>query len=152
MLLFGGTTCTNCIDFCFYSTGHGFSGDYNEYFGLNTDTESFNYLTLANHMLHDLYPDFMITVAEVHTQYRQLNYIYNLVVFTRKSCCAILVFSYITHVEVWWCLVHTRWYPNKFSISYNHITHVQYNSCLQTRNINPWGKNMYNCQTMHTKK
>lgn len=44
--------------------GQGFSGDYNEYYGLNTDTESLTYLTLANYMLHKLYPD-VITVAEV---------------------------------------------------------------------------------------
>nr|KAG5695432.1 hypothetical protein BaRGS_033557 [Batillaria attramentaria] len=37
---------------------------YDEYFGLNTDTESFNYLQLANYMLHTLYPDFLITVSE----------------------------------------------------------------------------------------
>lgn len=44
--------------------GQGFSGDYNEYFGINTDTESVVYLMLANHMLHSTYP-FMITIAEV---------------------------------------------------------------------------------------
>lgn len=44
--------------------GQGFSGDYNEYFGLNTDTEALCYLMLANYMLHDIYPD-VITVAEV---------------------------------------------------------------------------------------
>ncbi|XP_060587945.1 1,4-alpha-glucan-branching enzyme-like isoform X2 [Ruditapes philippinarum] len=47
-----------------HGIGHGFSGDYNEYFGLNTDTESLTYLTLSNHMLHTFYPDFMITIAE----------------------------------------------------------------------------------------
>lgn len=41
----------------------GFSGGYHEYFGLSVDTESFNYLQLANQMLHDMYPD-VITVAE----------------------------------------------------------------------------------------
>lgn len=44
--------------------GQGFSGDYNEYFGLNTDTEALCYLMLANHMLHSIYPE-VITVAEV---------------------------------------------------------------------------------------
>ncbi len=44
--------------------GQGFSGDYNEYFGLNTDTEALCYLALANYVLHDIYPD-VITVAEV---------------------------------------------------------------------------------------
>jgi len=44
--------------------GHGFSGHYDEYFGLNTDSEALVYLMLANHMLHTYYP-FVITVAEV---------------------------------------------------------------------------------------
>jgi len=30
--------------------GQGFSGDYNEYFGLNTDTEALCYLALANYV------------------------------------------------------------------------------------------------------
>ncbi|KAL3842252.1 hypothetical protein ACJMK2_020286 [Sinanodonta woodiana] len=47
-----------------HGMGHGFSGDYHEYFGLNTDTESLVYLMLANYMLHSLYPDFMITISE----------------------------------------------------------------------------------------
>jgi len=45
--------------------GQGFSGHYDEYFGLGTDTESLIYLMLANHMLHKFYPSFMITIAEV---------------------------------------------------------------------------------------
>ena len=40
-----------------------FSGDYNEYFGLNTDTEAYVYMMLANKLLHTLSPE-MITVAE----------------------------------------------------------------------------------------
>ncbi|CAG5123662.1 unnamed protein product [Candidula unifasciata] len=47
-----------------HGMGHGFSGHYDEYFSLNTDTESLTYLMLANHMLHSLYADFIITVAE----------------------------------------------------------------------------------------
>ena len=43
--------------------GQGFSGDYQEYFGLNTDTEAYVYLMLANHLLHRISPN-MITVAE----------------------------------------------------------------------------------------
>lgn len=43
--------------------GEGFSGDYNEYFGLNVDTEALIYLGLANHMLHTLDKD-IITIAE----------------------------------------------------------------------------------------
>ncbi len=38
-------------------------GDYNEYFGLNTDTEAYVYLMLANNLLHNLSSE-MITVAE----------------------------------------------------------------------------------------
>jgi len=44
--------------------GEGFSGDYNEYFGLNVDTDALNYLGLANHLLHTLDPR-IITIAEV---------------------------------------------------------------------------------------
>jgi 1,4-alpha-glucan branching enzyme len=44
--------------------GHGFSGDYNEYFGLNSDTDAIVYLMLANDMVHTLYPG-AITIAEV---------------------------------------------------------------------------------------
>lgn len=46
-----------------HGIGHGFSGDYNEYFGLNTDTESFTYLQLANHIMHKIHPE-VITIAE----------------------------------------------------------------------------------------
>ncbi|CAD5215229.1 unnamed protein product [Bursaphelenchus xylophilus] len=42
----------------------GFSGNYDDYFGLNADTESLTYLTLSNYMLHRFYPKFMITIAE----------------------------------------------------------------------------------------
>ena len=44
--------------------GHSFSGSYDEYFGLPTDTESFNYLQLANHVSQMFYPE-SITIAEV---------------------------------------------------------------------------------------
>ncbi|RWS04362.1 1:4-alpha-glucan-branching enzyme-like protein [Dinothrombium tinctorium] len=46
-----------------HGIGHGFSGDYHEYFGLNTDTDSFMYLQLANHVIHQ---EFLhaITIAE----------------------------------------------------------------------------------------
>lgn len=49
-----------------YPLGTGFSGDYNEYFGLQVDEESLVYLMLSNHILHSLYPD-CITIAEVKT-------------------------------------------------------------------------------------
>lgn len=47
-----------------HGMGDGFSGDYNEYFGLNTDSDSLVYLMLANHMLHEFYPEQVITIAE----------------------------------------------------------------------------------------
>lgn len=43
--------------------GQGFSGHYDEYYGLNVDIEGVVYLMLANHMLHDLYPE-IVTIAE----------------------------------------------------------------------------------------
>ncbi|EFX66191.1 hypothetical protein DAPPUDRAFT_302911 [Daphnia pulex] len=43
--------------------GQGFSGDYEEYFGLNTDTDAVCYLMMANNILHEFYPD-VITIAE----------------------------------------------------------------------------------------
>jgi len=46
-------------------SGQGFSGHYDEYFGLGTDCESLVYLMLANHFLHKFYPSFMLTIAEV---------------------------------------------------------------------------------------
>jgi hypothetical protein len=49
-----------------HGIGQGFSGDYNEYFGLNTDTDAVCYLMMANNMLHDFYPD-VITIAEVYS-------------------------------------------------------------------------------------
>ncbi len=44
--------------------GQGFSGHYDEYFGMNVDTDALVYLMLANGMLHTLYPETMITIAE----------------------------------------------------------------------------------------
>ncbi|KAM9321278.1 1,4-alpha-glucan-branching enzyme [Gastrophryne carolinensis] len=46
-----------------HGIGCGFSGDYNEYFGLQVDEDSLVYLMLANYMAHSLYPD-CITIAE----------------------------------------------------------------------------------------
>lgn len=43
--------------------GESFSGDYNEYFGLNVDTDALSYLTLANYFLHQIDPN-IITIAE----------------------------------------------------------------------------------------
>uniref|UniRef100_A0A0A9Z5A3 1,4-alpha-glucan branching enzyme n=4 Tax=Lygus hesperus TaxID=30085 RepID=A0A0A9Z5A3_LYGHE len=41
----------------------GFSGDYNEYFGLGVDTDALIYLMVANNILHKRYPQ-VITIAE----------------------------------------------------------------------------------------
>ncbi|KAJ5599428.1 1-4-alpha-glucan-branching enzyme [Penicillium hetheringtonii] len=46
-----------------HGIGAGFSGGYHEYFGSTVDEEGVTYLTLANEMLHQLYPE-CITVAE----------------------------------------------------------------------------------------
>ncbi|KAJ5355896.1 Alpha-amylase C-terminal all beta [Penicillium concentricum] len=46
-----------------HGIGTGFSGGYHEYFGPSVDEEGVTYLTLANQMLHELYPE-CITVAE----------------------------------------------------------------------------------------
>lgn len=43
--------------------GQGFSGHYDEYYSLNVDVEGVCYLMLANHMLHDIYPE-IATIAE----------------------------------------------------------------------------------------
>ncbi|XP_034936725.1 LOW QUALITY PROTEIN: 1,4-alpha-glucan-branching enzyme [Chelonus insularis] len=43
--------------------GQGFTGDYTEYFNLNVDVEGIVYLMLANHMLHEFYPE-ITTIAE----------------------------------------------------------------------------------------
>lgn len=43
--------------------GEGFSGDYNEYFGLNVDTDAVIYLALSNYLLHKIDKE-IITIAE----------------------------------------------------------------------------------------
>lgn len=43
--------------------GEGFSGCYDQYYGLNVDTEAIVYLMLANYIVHELY-DQAITIAE----------------------------------------------------------------------------------------
>ncbi|CAG9759288.1 unnamed protein product [Ceutorhynchus assimilis] len=43
--------------------GQGFSGHYDEYFGMGVDTDGIVYLMLANHTVHTLHPD-NITIAE----------------------------------------------------------------------------------------
>jgi 1,4-alpha-glucan branching enzyme len=51
-----------------HGMGEGFSGNYDEYFGMNTDTEAVVYMMLANHLLHDIYPE-ITTIAEVPSHY-----------------------------------------------------------------------------------
>jgi len=46
-----------------HGMGYGFSGDYNEYFGMLVDQEAVVYLMLANELLHRLSPS-MVTIAE----------------------------------------------------------------------------------------
>lgn len=46
-----------------HGIGEGFSGTYEEYFGLSVDTEALVYMMLANYMLHKLNPE-TITIAE----------------------------------------------------------------------------------------
>lgn len=46
-----------------HGIGTGFSGNYDEYFGMSTDVDAIVYMMLANDMLHTFYPN-MITIAE----------------------------------------------------------------------------------------
>ena len=46
-----------------HGIGVGFSGNYKEYFGVHVDMEGEVYLMLANHLIHEIYPD-AVTVAE----------------------------------------------------------------------------------------
>ncbi|XP_014673654.1 PREDICTED: 1,4-alpha-glucan-branching enzyme-like [Priapulus caudatus] len=62
---FDGFRFDGVTSMLYHSKGiaHGFSGHYDEYFGMVTDTESVLYMSIANYMLHKYYP-FMVTVAE----------------------------------------------------------------------------------------
>ncbi|XP_077198472.1 1,4-alpha-glucan-branching enzyme isoform X1 [Paroedura picta] len=46
-----------------HGIGVGFSGDYNEYFGMQVDEDALAYLMMTNHMIHTLHPE-CITIAE----------------------------------------------------------------------------------------
>ncbi|CAF5198029.1 unnamed protein product, partial [Rotaria magnacalcarata] len=46
-----------------HGIAHSFSGSYDEYFGLAADTDSFNYLQLANYVCQTFFPD-SIRIAE----------------------------------------------------------------------------------------
>lgn len=47
-----------------HGIGTGFSGGYNEYFGPSVDEEAVVYMMLANDMLHELYKQNVVTIAE----------------------------------------------------------------------------------------
>ena len=46
-----------------HGLGHGFGGDYPNFFDLGVDTESITYLQLANHMMHTVQPE-VVSIAE----------------------------------------------------------------------------------------
>uniref|UniRef100_A0A2D4H789 1,4-alpha-glucan branching enzyme n=1 Tax=Micrurus lemniscatus lemniscatus TaxID=129467 RepID=A0A2D4H789_MICLE len=46
-----------------HGIGEGFSGDYNEYFGMHVDEDAVAYLMMANYMIHILHPE-CVTIAE----------------------------------------------------------------------------------------
>ena len=46
-----------------------FTGDYNDYFGLDVDSEAISYLMVANYLLHEFYPN-IITIAEVYPSFQ----------------------------------------------------------------------------------
>lgn len=48
-----------------HGIGEGFSGHYDEYYGLNVDTDALVYLMLANEMIHTI-DRRAITIAEVN--------------------------------------------------------------------------------------
>jgi len=62
---FDGFRFDGVTSMLYHSRGIGtaFSGDYNEYFGINTDTEAVVYLMLANQLVHTVLPG-SITIAE----------------------------------------------------------------------------------------
>lgn len=52
------------LTFYFLGFGQvGFTGNYTEYFGLETDVDAVTYLMLVNDMIHGLYPE-AVTVGE----------------------------------------------------------------------------------------
>lgn len=54
------------------------------YFGLNADTDSLVYLMLANDFLHKKYPQ-IITIAEVLYPKTATTYVFEIVIFVKKS-------------------------------------------------------------------
>lgn len=66
--------------------GQGFSGHYDEYYGLNVDTEALVYLMLANELVHRL-DSRAITIAEVIQTFIHFPYFrkYKTFIFAIKS-------------------------------------------------------------------
>lgn len=62
---FDGFRFDGCTSILYHSRGigQGFSGHYDEYFGLNVDTDGLVYLMLCNYMVHKFNPE-AITIAE----------------------------------------------------------------------------------------
>ncbi|GAB0098060.1 1,4-alpha-glucan branching enzyme [Sergentomyia squamirostris] len=61
---FDGYRFDGVTSMLYHSRGReGFSGDYNEYFGLNVDTDALVYLAISNEILHNLDKN-VITIAE----------------------------------------------------------------------------------------
>jgi 1,4-alpha-glucan branching enzyme len=66
-----------------HGIAHGFSGSYDEYFGLGTDTESFVYMMMANYLIHNFYPE-AVTIAEVNRKrYTYFSYQTNIEFFNQ---------------------------------------------------------------------
>lgn len=49
-----------------HGLSYDFTGNYDEYFGMNTDVDAVVYLMLVNNLLHDLFPN-CITVGKCCT-------------------------------------------------------------------------------------
>jgi len=72
-------------------TDHAFSGHYDEYYGLGTDVESLMYLMLANHMLHKIYPSFMVTIAEVSCHCQCCCYVHKIIHIFKLNCSIVFL-------------------------------------------------------------
>lgn len=65
LLSFSGYRFDGVTSMLYHSRGigEGFSGDYNEYFGLNVDTDALIYMAIANYLMHKI-DNQIITIAE----------------------------------------------------------------------------------------
>ncbi|KAK9402202.1 C4-alpha-glucan-branching enzyme [Crotalus adamanteus] len=64
-----------------HGIGEGFSGDYNEYFGMHVDEDAVAYLMMANYMIHILHPE-CITIAEIIKERKDEDWDMGNIVFT----------------------------------------------------------------------